>query len=180
MSKHVAFLRGINVGGHRIKMDRLREMFEEMGFADVSTVIASGNVIFSSPSDDTDQLTDTIERHLEERLGYSVPTFLRSPAELETIAAFDPAEVGGGRHPAQSIHVVFLREPASKDLRATFAGLRSRMDQFRFSRREIYWIIDGKVSESPLFGTAFDNATRGVLTTTRNVTTLRHLVEKLA
>ncbi|MFV1988349.1 MAG: DUF1697 domain-containing protein [Gemmatimonadota bacterium] len=180
MPKYVAFLRGINVGGHRVKMDRLREIFEEMGLADVSTFIASGNVIFSVTSTDVDQLTKNIERHLEQRLGYSVLTFLRSPAELDAIAAFEPAEVGEGQHPDPSLYVSFLREPADPDLRATFAGLRSEMDEFRFSQREIYWMIQGKLSESPLFGSGIERATRGIPNTARNVTTLRRLVARLA
>lgn len=50
MPRYFAFLRGINVGGHRIKMDRLREHVEALGFEHVETFIASGNVIFSSAS----------------------------------------------------------------------------------------------------------------------------------
>ena len=46
MSQYIAFLRGINVGGHRVKMDRLRAIFIELGLQDVSTFIASGNVLF--------------------------------------------------------------------------------------------------------------------------------------
>ena len=44
----VAFLRAINVGGHNVKMDRLRELFEALGLSNVETFIASGNVIFDS------------------------------------------------------------------------------------------------------------------------------------
>ncbi len=50
MPKYVAFLRAINVGGHVVKMDRLQRLFEDNGCVDVQTVIASGNVIFQSPS----------------------------------------------------------------------------------------------------------------------------------
>ena len=50
MPQYIAFLRGINVGGHRVKMDRLRELFEELSLRDVSTIISSGNVIFSAHS----------------------------------------------------------------------------------------------------------------------------------
>lgn len=180
MPKYIAFLRGINVGGHRVKMDRLREIFEEMGLCGVSTFIASGNVIFSSPSSsDVDDVTEKVERHLERRLGYPVATFLRSPAEIEEIATFE-ATGGGGQGSSPSLYVIFLREPAPQDLRQTLAGLGSEIDEFRFSHREIYWTIQGKISESPLFGTGIERATRGLSTTTRNMTTLRRLVAKLA
>ena len=180
MPQYIAFLRGINVGGHRVKMDRLRGFFEEMGLTDVSTFIASGNVVFSTDSEDVEVLTDQIERHLARELGYDVATFIRSPAELEAIAAFEPADAGGGEQSASSLYVILLRAPAADDLRSTLSDLGSEMDEFRFSGREIYWLIQGKLSESQLFGTALEKATRGVPTTTRNITTIRRLVTKLA
>ena len=90
MPKYIAFLRGINVGGHRVKMDRLRAIFAELGLKDVSTFIASGNVLFTTESGDADGLRERIESQLASQLGYEVPTFLRSPAELAAIVAFSP------------------------------------------------------------------------------------------
>jgi uncharacterized protein (DUF1697 family) len=180
MSQYVAFLRGINVGGHRVKMDQLQGIFEEIGLTDVSTFIASGNVIFSASPDDAGSLSDRIERRLAQRLGYDVPTFIRSPAELEAIAAFEPAGAGGSEPSPSSLYVILLGAPPDDDLRSTLSGLGSEMDEFRFSGREIYWLIQGKLSESPLFGSGLEKATRGVPTTTRNITTIRRLVTKLA
>ena len=48
MTHYVALLRGINVGGHVVKMDRLRALFAEAGLSGAQTFIASGNVLFSS------------------------------------------------------------------------------------------------------------------------------------
>jgi uncharacterized protein (DUF1697 family) len=70
MPKYVAFLRAINVGGHTVKMDYLRHLFETLGLSNVETFIASGNVIFDSPSRNTKTLEKKIERHLLEKLGY--------------------------------------------------------------------------------------------------------------
>jgi uncharacterized protein (DUF1697 family) len=179
MSQYVAFLRGINVGGHRVKMDRLRAFFEEMGFANVSTFIASGNVIFSASSDDVGSLSDRIEQRLAQRLGYDVPTFIRSPAELEAIAAFESADAGGSEPSASSLYVILLGAPPDDDLRSTLSGLGSEMDEFRFSGREIYWLIQGELSDSPIFGSRLGKAIRGVPTTTRNITTIRRLVTQL-
>lgn len=178
--QYVALLRGINVGGHRVKMDRLRALFEELGLQDVSTFIASGNVIFSTDSADTDSLTERIERHLAQELGYEVPTFLRLPGELAEIAAFEPPAAERGAHPEPSLYVDFLSAPPSKQLRDTLTSLCSETDNFFFSKREVYWLIQGKLSESPLFAKEFEKATRGVPATMRNVTTLRRLVAKLA
>ncbi len=179
MPRYIALLRGINVGGHRVKMDRLRELFEALGFDDVATYIASGNVIFSAESHDTEALQGEIEGHLARELGYEVATFIRSPAELEAVAAFEPPHPDAGHGTAPSLYVIFLAEPAGENLRSTLAGLRTEMDDFHFAGREIYWLIQGKLSESPLFGTGIEKATRDLLTTTRNMNTVRKLVGKL-
>ena len=178
MPKYIAFLRGINVGGHRITMGRLRELFEALKLKDVSTFIASGNVIFSTDSSDRDALSSAIEHHLARQLGYDVATFLRTPAQLAAIAAFaETLPEAEGQDPV-STYVMFLRSPAPKSLRSELSGLSSDMDAFRFSKTEIYWIIQGKMSESPLFGGELERATRQVPATMRNMNTVRRLVAK--
>ena len=87
MTRYVAFLRAINVGGHTVKMDRLRALFEELKFANVETFIASGNVLFDSASKSTDAMETRIERHLEKALGYEVATFVRPLASLAAVSS---------------------------------------------------------------------------------------------
>ena len=58
MIRYVAFLRAINVGGHIVKMDALKKSFVRLGFDDVDTFIASGNVLFSSRSKDPAKLAN--------------------------------------------------------------------------------------------------------------------------
>ncbi len=175
MPRHFAFLRGINVGGHRVKMDRLRELVEALGFAQVETFIASGNVIFSSPSSDVHALEERIADHLHEALGYEVPTLIRSQSELESVATFEPSEPAP---PDQSVYVIFLREAADAELRQRLDDLGSDTDRFEFAGREAYWLIRGKLSESPLFGMGLAKMTDGASTTMRNITTVRRLVAK--
>ena len=88
MPRYVAFLRAINVGGRVVKMERLRQLFEELGFAKVETFIASGNVIFESRSQSAPALQKKIESYLHKFLGYEVATFLRTDAELAKIAVY--------------------------------------------------------------------------------------------
>ena len=87
MPRYIAFLRAINVGGHTVKMDRLREIFESLGFANVETFIASGNVVFETTALDTAALETRIAAALQAALGYEVATFIRTEAELARIAA---------------------------------------------------------------------------------------------
>jgi uncharacterized protein (DUF1697 family) len=89
--RYAAFLRGINVGGHRkIKMTDLARMFSDMGLADVRTVIASGNVVFSSDEANETELTKKIERALEQELGYPIDVMLRRVAWLQELIERDP------------------------------------------------------------------------------------------
>src|SRR5687768_17469855 len=90
MPKYIAFLRAINVGGHTVKMDYLRQLFEGMGFSQVESFIASGNVIFDSAVTTPQTLEQTIADSLHQSLGYKVATFLRTPAELATIVQYKP------------------------------------------------------------------------------------------
>ncbi len=69
MPRYVAFLRAINVGGHTVKMDYLRMLFEALGFSNVETFIASGNVIFDSKATSAKALEKRIEHCLAEALG---------------------------------------------------------------------------------------------------------------
>jgi uncharacterized protein (DUF1697 family) len=147
-------------------MDRLRAIFTELGLKDVSTFIASGNVVFSTDSDDADGLREMIEGHLASQLGYEVPTFVRSPAGLAAIASFMPPETVTRKPSVSSHYVIFL-------------DTRAPDDHFYFSETEVHWLIQGKLTESPLFGRpGLDQATRGVRTTMRNINTLRRIAAK--
>ena len=116
---YVALLRGINVGGHTVKMDVLRGHFAELGLANVRSYIQSGNVFFESAETERGKLRDSIERHLQSALGYAVPTCLRTIDELDAVLARDPfrdVEVT----PDIRLSVNFLAEPSMIDLAIPF------------------------------------------------------------
>ena len=110
-SRHVALLRGINVGGNNIiKMADLRAGFEAMGFGDVETYIQSGNVVFSSKPATKATLTTRIEKTLSEAFGYASVVVLVSSKELERVVAQVPG--GFGKQPDRYRYdVMFVREP---------------------------------------------------------------------
>lgn len=88
--KYVALLRGINVGGNRkVPMAELRQIFEDLGFTDVSTYINSGNVIFSSEiAPDAAKIEAAIGNHF----GFSVDTLVLSAVQLTSVANAIPGE----------------------------------------------------------------------------------------
>ena len=89
MSRWIAFLRAINVGGHTVKMNHLRQLFESLGYSSVETFIASGNVVFEAASKNAGMLEKKIENGLREALDYEVATFIRTDAELADIANYN-------------------------------------------------------------------------------------------
>jgi uncharacterized protein (DUF1697 family) len=172
--KFIAFLRAINVGGHTVKMDRLRELFEALNLGNVETFIASGNVIFDSPAKDTRKLELQIESHLKESLGYAVTTFLRSPAEVARAAAYQPFPEAPDD---STLFVGFLAAAPSAEVQVKVAGCRTPVDEFHVHEREVYWLCHKRFSDSPFSGAKLEKAL-GMPTTLRNLTTVTKLAEK--
>jgi uncharacterized protein (DUF1697 family) len=111
MTRYVALLRGINVGGKNlIKMPALKAAFENDGFENVSTYIQSGNVLFDSPDSSSPQLTKRIERTLAEAFDYVPTVVVRNRRQMRGIV--DRAPKGFGSQPAKYRYdVIFLKEP---------------------------------------------------------------------
>jgi uncharacterized protein (DUF1697 family) len=177
MVRYVAFLRAINVGGHTVKMDRLRELFGALGFANVTTFIASGNVIFDSPATDAAALERRIDEHLRAALGYRAEAFLRTTAELAEIASYQPFPAVELNADSASLYVAFLPAPLSNDARERVMALRTELDDFHLHGRELYWLIRGKMSDSMITPTSLGKAI-GAPTTTRNINTIQRIAAK--
>ena len=175
-SRYVAFLRGINVGGHRVKMDRLRSLFEELGLVDVSTFIASGNMIFST-SEAPFVLEAQIEKRLRTGLGYDVATFIRSSRELEVITGLEPFP-GARDRPNVSHHVMFLREPPANAAKRTLTALETADDRLHLEGRELYWLRRGSLLESALDPNEIARSLGRADHTMRNMNTIRRLAAK--
>jgi uncharacterized protein (DUF1697 family) len=177
MPRYVAFLRAINVGGHVVKMDRLKSLFESAGHARVETFIASGNVVFESRSTATAKLERAIERALEEALGYEVATFIRTDEEVAAIAGrqlFSPEAVKAAR----AFSVGFLTEPLSREGEKILMGMRTPIDDFRVHGREVYWLCQTGQSDSTFSNVRFEKAVK-VKATYRGMNTIQRLAAKL-
>ena len=175
MTRYVAFLRAINVGGHNVKMERLRALFEALRFGNVETFIASGNVLFDSSSTATSAMETRIERHLEKHLGYAVATFIRPLATLASVVGghpFDTFEQAG-----HALSIGFLKHPVATADISRLTALETGYDEFHLRACEVYWLCHGKMSDSKAWGTALDKALGGPATF-RNITTVRKLAAK--
>ena len=88
---YIAFLRGINVGGHRkIKMADLRSQLENVGFQDVLTYIQSGNIVFKSAIQQPVELENSITNTILDHYGFEVPVIVKQRSEIKDIMANNP------------------------------------------------------------------------------------------
>ena len=178
MPRYIAFLRAINVGGHNVKMDRLREIFESLGFANIETFIASGNVVFEMAALDTATLETQIASALQAALGFEVATFLRTEAELARIAAheaFPPSDLDA----AQALNIAFLAAPLDAEAVRKLMALKTAIDDFATREREIYWLCLKRQSEST-FSNAVLEKTLGRQSTLRGANTVQKMAAKYA
>ncbi len=173
MPRYVAFLRAINVGGHVVKMDALRRIFEKAGCTGVATVIASGNVIFDSSSKAETALAARLEASLEEALGYEVATFLRTPAELAAAARREPFALGEG----DRLYIGFLSDAPAAAATKRLRDCATATDDIRVIGRELYWHCRTSFADSVFSGPRLEK-TLGMPTTIRNVTTVRRIAAK--
>ena len=170
MARYVALLRGINLGKRRIKMEDLRACFAAMGFADVTTYIASGNVVFDAPEPPD---VASIEAGLRATFGYAVPVALRTAAEIRAVAATNPF-AGEALDAAAKRYVCFLFAEPGAAGQAAMAAQSTESDTFTPKGRELY-VLCRKGTNLSIFSDAFVEKHLGVSGTTRNMTTVAKL-----
>jgi uncharacterized protein (DUF1697 family) len=178
MSRYIAFLRAINVGGHTVKMDYLRQFFEAMDFSNVETFIASGNVVFDSNAINLTTLEKKIAKHLHKELGYEVATFIRTPIELAAIAGYQPFTKAAFEASA-AFNIAFLTEPPSDVAMQKLLALKTDIDDFQVQCREVYWLCKKKQSESTFSNVVLEK-TLGQSSTLRGINTLIKMAAKYA
>ena len=138
VTRYVALLRGINVGGrNKVAMSDLRQAFEEAGYSAVRTYIQSGNVLFESTAARR-SLEEGIERTLEARFGMPLVVVVRSHAELRRIVDEAPAGFGAAPDRFHS-DVVFLKPPLTAKQAMRVVELRDGVDQAWPGRGVLYF-----------------------------------------
>lgn len=126
-TSYVALLRGVNVGGRNaVRMPELVAYVQELGLAGATTLLQSGNVVFSAADTDPPTLEGLLSAALEERFGFAVPTLVRSHEELAATVAGAPAGHGS---PDLRSEVFFLdRTLSAEEVVAGLPPLRDGVD----------------------------------------------------
>jgi uncharacterized protein (DUF1697 family) len=162
--RSVAFLRAINVGGHTVKMDELRRIFEAVGLKGVETFIASGNVIFETRSNNLRRLEKTLAVALKDALGFEVATFIRTSEELSLASA-------------AAFNVAFLASAPDAKAIPKLMSLKTAVDDFHVHGREVYWLCKSRQSDSK-FSNAVLEKTLGQPSTMRSATTVTKMAAR--
>jgi uncharacterized protein (DUF1697 family) len=137
MARLVALLRGINLGSkRRVAMADLRALLEELGYEDVRTVLASGNIVFTGAKA---KARERLEAALAERFGMDIDVVVRTMAELQAVVADDPFS-GEVDNPTRYFVVFCDGKPRVEHL----ADEDFAPDRFAVGKHEVYaWCPDG-------------------------------------
>ncbi len=155
-------------------MDDLRRLFGSMKFGNVTSFIASGNILFDSTIRNATKLEPPIEKALQKALGYPVATFVRSAPDLTALARHPL--VSGEEVPAGcSLYVAFLRAEPTKDSIRQLMSYRTPVDDFHLYQRQVLWTIRGGMMDSTFSGGL--EKMLAMPATIRNATTVRKLAK---
>ena len=173
--RHVALLRGINVGGkNTLPMKALVTLFNDAGCTETRTYIQSGNVIFAAPPALARRIPDMVAKEIKTRFGYQVPVVRRTAKELHTIAHANPYLRRGTD--SKLLHVAFLADRPTASRVARLDPRRSVPDECEVVGRDIYLHCPKGMARTKLTNAYFD-ATLATTSTIRSWATVLKLSE---
>ncbi|PZF15690.1 pyridoxamine 5-phosphate oxidase [Curtobacterium sp. MCPF17_011] len=173
MTNWIALLRGVNVNGITIRSADLAELFRGLGYTDVRTILASGNVVFTTADPvDPAVLRSSIEQALRDRFGYDAWIVLVRHDSLADLVAGFPFASAADRHD----YVVFASEPVALD--DLLAGLDHdpAIEQVARGDGVVYWSCPKGSSTTTPFAKRAGAGRFKRTTTARNTNTLRKLL----
>ncbi|PRX56477.1 DUF1697 domain-containing protein [Flagellimonas meridianipacifica] len=176
MKKHIALLRGINVGGHKkIKMAELREVLSCNGFQEVQTYIQSGNIIFQTKSQTSLELAKKIKQLIEDKFGFQVPVLVITAGELRNLLDNNPF----AEKPEKNLmFFTLLKTTPDSEKVSDFKKYQFENENFHFTENCVYLSFSDNYRNSKLNNNFIENKL-GVEATTRNLKTMEKLQELL-
>lgn len=176
MTRYVALLGSINVGGNRLKMDELKAALEEEGFENVATVVASGNVLFDHDEAADAKLEQRIAQVVKDRFAIDSFAAVRSRDELAAAIENNPFAPDGE---AKFVHTIFLQEPLDRDAFDDFAKGYSGPERLAAGEREFFVDFREGVARSKLDPAMKKAKVVKSRATARNIRSLRRMLDKM-
>lgn len=177
MHLYAALLRGIAPSGPNMTNDKLRGVFEGLGYADVRSVLASGNIVFGAQESDVPGLERRIEDALTSELGLTSRTIIRSQDELRSLLASDPFP-GLTHGPNTYLTATFLQQPQSGEALQESPDPTTRIVRYDRPARAVLAVTDNTAGQTPTF-LAWIEKTCGKAITTRSWLTVQRIVRTL-
>jgi len=172
--KYIALIRGVNVGGKRIKMAHLKENFESMGYKNVKTYLQSGNVIFEDKSSNITEIRQNIENNINKEFEFSVNVIIRTEKELEYIITNNPFNKENME--ISSLYVTFLQNVPDEEILANLDLNIEDNERFEIIGKEIYLYLPHGYARTKLTNNALEKKLK-IVATTRNWKTTNKLME---
>lgn len=178
MENYIALLRGINISGkNKIPMAELKQVFEQQGFAEVRTLLNSGNVRFSCDETDAAQLTGRIAAMIQCRFGLEIPVFVLSQERLADILRHAPDWWGTGDRAIYD-NLIFVLPPATcAEVRREIGEPKTGMERIAPYQEAIFWSFSRKDYQKTNWWPKTASAAIGQQLTIRTANTVRKLVE---
>lgn len=174
MTVYASMLRGINLGGRRIKMDDLRRVYAEAGLEEPQTLLQSGNVVFRTGAGAPAIVARRIEAAIEAGFGFRAGVVLRTADELRAVLSRNPFPEQATEKPNWLL-VSFLAGEADAAGAEKLAGYDVAPDAFVVDGREVYLRYAEGVARSKLNKVPFDRLL-GAMGTARNWNTVEKLL----
>jgi uncharacterized protein (DUF1697 family) len=139
MKRWAALLKGINVGGNRkLPMAELRDFAETLGFANVRTLLASGNLVFDAEKTSAAALEARLEAEAEERLGLRTEFLLRDGAAMDAVIAANPFPQQARERPGHLLVHFFQRTAPAPAWLAAIDADNAGPEQLVVAGRELF------------------------------------------
>jgi uncharacterized protein (DUF1697 family) len=175
VARYVAFLRAVNVGKRTVAMATARQALEDIGLDEVSSFVNSGNLLFTA-SGKAVAHERAIRSKLEDVFGFEVTTFVRTAAQVRSLATDKPFGALAAGHTHFALLPLTALTPAQKK---TVEALSNQHDEVKVIGRDLHWLIRSKSTETTLGPKVWKQALPDNPTTARNVTMLAKLIDKL-
>ncbi len=168
MTRYAAFLRGVNVGGVNLKMADVSAAFADAGFGNVTTVLASGNVVFDEPGDAA-AVRATAETALRQRFGYDAWVLVY---DMDTVRAIRDGYPFEPERDEYQSYVTFVSDATVLDELAALAADGGPDEKAARGQGVLYWQVRKGETLASTLGATMGKKRYKSSSTTRNLRTL--------
>ena len=176
MTRYVALLRAVNVGGRNaVAMADLRAWIEELGFQHPRTLLNSGNVVFDGAKQSTERLEAKLEAEAKKALKIDTPFVIRTGDDFDRVVARNPFPREAANDPGRLIVIFAKTSLAAANVKALEAAIVGR-ERVRAEGNHLYAVYPDGAGQSKLTAALIDKKL-GCAGTGRNWNTVMKLKE---